>query len=130
MSLLAAATFGTFLTLFAQASQDGAAAAVLTSRTALLVSTGVVLVLLRHSVRVPWRALPSVALPGLLLFVGTASYGIAVGSGLVSVVSVLATLNPVITVALAVGLLGERLAPRQQAGVATALVGVILLAAG
>jgi drug/metabolite transporter (DMT)-like permease len=79
---------------------------------------------------VPWRALPVVALPGLLLFVGTAAYGVAVGTGLVSVVSVLATLSPVVTVALAVGLLGERLARRQQVGVAAALLGVVLLAAG
>ena len=47
-----------------------------------------------------------------------------------SVVSVLATLNPVVTVGLAVVVLGERLAPRQQAGVATALLGVVLLASG
>ena len=79
---------------------------------------------------VPWRVVPKVALPGLLLLVGTAAYGIATGSGLVSVVSVLATLNPVVTVGLAVVVLGERLAPRQQAGVATALLGVVLLAAG
>lgn len=130
LSLLAALTFGTFLTLFAEASRDGAAAAVLTSRAALLVATVAVLAVGRTSVRVPLRALPRVALPGLLLLVGTAAYGIATGTGLVSVVSVLATLNPVVTVGLAVVVLGERLAPRQQAGVATALLGVVLLAAG
>ena len=70
------------------------------------------------------------ALPGLLLLVGTATYGIATGSGPVSVVRVLATPNPVVTVGLAVVVLGERLAPRQQAGVATALLGVVLLASG
>ena len=96
----------------------------------LLVATVVVLAIGRTSVRVPWRVVPKVALPGLLLLVGTAAYGIATGSGLVSVVSVLATLNPVVTVGLAVVVLGERLAPRQQAGVATALLGVVLLASG
>lgn len=130
ISLVAAVTFGSFLTLFARAAEGGTAAAVLTSRTALLLSTALVLLALRHSVRVPVRALPVVALPGLLLFLGTAAYGIATESGLVSVVSVLATLNPVVTVALAVVLLGERLNARQQAGVATALLGVVLLAAG
>lgn len=130
VAVLAAITFGTFLTLFAAASEDGAAAAVLTSRVALLVATGVVLGLLRTSVRVPLRALPRVALPGALLLAGTVSYGIATGTGLVSVVSVLATLNPVVTVGLAVVVLGERLNRRQQVGVATALAGVLLLAAG
>jgi len=130
LSVLAAATFGTFLTLFAAASQGGALPALATSRVAVLVGTVAVLVLARSPVRVPLRAVPKVALPGLLLLVGTASYGIATGTGLVSVVSVLATLNPVVTVGLAVVVLGERLAPRQQVGVATALLGVVLLAAG
>jgi drug/metabolite transporter (DMT)-like permease len=130
LSLTAALTYGTFLTLFAAAAEDGPATAVLTSRTALLVATAAALLLLRQQMTVPLRALPRVALPGLLLFVGTASYGIATSTGLVSVVTVLATLNPVITVGLAVLVLGERLAPRQQLGVAAALVGVILLAAG
>lgn len=130
ISLAAALTFGTFLTLFAAAAQDGPATAVLTSRVALLVATVLVLLLLRQPMTVPLRDVPLAATPGLLLFVGTAAYGIATETGLVSVVSVLATLNPVITVGLAVVVLGERLARRQQVGVATALAGVLLLAAG
>jgi drug/metabolite transporter (DMT)-like permease len=130
LSLLAALTYGTFLTFFAAAAEDDPAAAVLTSRAALLVGTVGALLLLRRPMTVPLRELPLVALPGALLFVGTASYGIATSTGLVSVVTVLATLNPVVTVALAVMLLGERLARRQQVGVGGALTGVVLLAAG
>lgn len=130
ISLAAALTFGTFLTLFAAAAADGPATAVLTSRAALLLATVATLLLLRQPMTVPWRDAPLAALPGLLLFVGTAAYGIATSTGLVSVVSVLATLNPVITVGLAVVVLGEQLARRQQVGVATALAGVLLLAAG
>lgn len=130
LSLTAALTYGTFLTLFAEASQDGPATAVLTSRIALLLATVGALLLLRRPMTVPWRALPLVSVPGLLLVVGTVSYGVATSTGLVSVVSVLATLNPVITVGLAVLVLGERLNGRQQVGVATALAGVVLLAAG
>lgn len=130
LSLSAALTFGTFLTLFAQASQDGPATAVLTSRIALLVATAGTLLVLRQRMTVPLRDLPLVSVPGLLLVVGTVSYGVAATSGLVSVVSVLATLNPVITVGLAVLVLGERLNRRQQVGVATALLGVVVLAAG
>lgn len=130
LSLSAALTFGTFLTLFAEASQDGPATAVLTSRIALLIATVGALALLRQRMTVPLRDLPLVSVPGLLLVVGTVSYGVAATTGLVSVVSVLATLNPVITVGLAVLVLGERLNRRQQVGVATALAGVVLLAAG
>lgn len=125
-----ALAFGGFLTLFGAASDAGAPEAVFTSRLALVLCTGAVVAVRRLPVRVPRRGLPAVALPGLLLLVGTVSYGIATTQGLVSVVAVLATLAPVVTVALAVVVLGERLAPRQQVGVATALTGVVLLAAG
>ena len=130
LALTAAAVFGAFLTVFAAASERGAPAAVLTSRISLLACT-VVAVLV---VRLPWRMtradVPVAALGGLLLVIGTIAYGIATTQGLVSVVSVLATLSPVVTVALAVLLLGERLAGRQRVGVAVALSGVVLLAAG
>jgi drug/metabolite transporter (DMT)-like permease len=46
------------------------------------------------------------------------------------VVSVLARLSPLVTVALAVVLLRERLGGSQQVGLATATAGVVLLAAG
>ena len=130
LAVLSAVTFGGFLTFFGAASEQGALWAVLSSRTSLVVSTALVLAARRRSIRVPAGALPALALPGLLLLVGTVAYGVATTKGLVSVVAVLATLAPVITVGLAVVVLGERLARRQQVGVVTALVGVALLAAG
>ena len=130
LALTSAVFFGGFLAVFGAASADGTSWAVFSSRASLVVCTGAVLLARRRSIRVPARALPALALPGVLLLLGTVSYGVATTQGLVSVVAVLATLAPVVTVALAVVLLGERLAPRQQAGVATALAGVVLLAAG
>lgn len=125
-----ALAFGGFLALFGAASDADPPWAVFTSRLALVVCTAVVVLGRRLPVAVPRRGLPAVALPGVLLLVGTVSYGIATTQGLISVVAVLATLAPVVTVGLAVVVLGERLAPRQQVGVGTALVGVVLLAAG
>jgi drug/metabolite transporter (DMT)-like permease len=130
IALLAAAAFGSFLTFFAAASDHGAPAAVLTSRVALLLCTVPVVAALRLPWRVPRRDIAPVALPGLLLVVGTIAYGVATTKGLVSVVSVLATLSTVVTVGLAVLVLGERLVARQQLGVGIALAGVVLLAAG
>ncbi|MCA1711623.1 MAG: EamA family transporter [Actinobacteria bacterium] len=130
LSVFAAAVFGTFLALFAAASDRGAPAAVLTSRVALLVWTVLVVAAFRLPWRLPRRDVSAAAVPGLLLVVGTIAYGIATTRGLVSVVSVLATLSPVVTVGLAVLVLGERLAGRQRLGVAVALLGVVLLAAG
>ena len=54
----------------------------------------------------------------------------AASAGLVSVVAVLGSLYPVVTVALAATLLHERLGRLQAAGAAVALVGVAMIAAG
>jgi drug/metabolite transporter (DMT)-like permease len=130
LSLFSAALFGSFLAVFAEASDHGSTRAVLDSRASLLVCTLIVVA----AMRIPWRVAPReiapTALPGLLLVTGTAAYGIATTKGLVSIVAVLATLSPVVTVALAVWLLHERLIGRQRAGVVIALAGVVLLAAG
>jgi drug/metabolite transporter (DMT)-like permease len=130
LSIFAAAAFGTFLAVFAEASHHGATAAVLSSRASLLVCTIAVVAVARLPWRLPRHDLPATALPGLLLVIGTAAFSIATTKGLVSIVSVLATLSPIVTVALAVVLLHERLIGRQRAGVVIALVGVVLLAAG
>ena len=130
LSVFAAAVFGAFLALFAAASDEGAPAAVLTSRAALLVCTVATVAALRLPWHLPRRDVGPAAVPGLLLVIGTFAYGIATTQGLVSVVAVLATLSPVVTVGLAVLVLGERLAGRQRVGVAIALLGVVLLAAG
>lgn len=130
LAVLSALFFGGFLTLLGVASEQAPIWALTTSRVSLVVCTAAVLLARRAPVRIPRRALPSVALPGLLLLVGTASYATATTLGLVSLVAVLATLAPVVTVGLAVVVLGERLALRQQLGVGAALTGVLLLAAG
>ena len=57
-------------------------------------------------------------------------FGLATKHGLLSVVSVLASLYPVILVALARIFLHERIARHQLAGVAVALGGVALISAG
>jgi drug/metabolite transporter (DMT)-like permease len=57
-------------------------------------------------------------------------YGAAGQRGLISVVSVLASLYPVVLVVLARVVLAERIARAQLAGVAVALAGVALISAG
>ncbi len=130
LALVSAALFGGFLTVFAAASERGAPAAVLTSRLSLLTATVLVVAVARLPWRLPWPGARAAVVPGLLLVIGTIAYGAATTKGLLSVVSVLATLAPVVTVALAVWLLSERLTGRQRVGVAVALSGVVLLAAG
>jgi drug/metabolite transporter (DMT)-like permease len=130
LAVFSAVAFGGFLAIFAAAADHGSAVALLSSRAALLVCTVAVVVVARLPSGVPRRDWAATAVPGLLLVIGTAAYGVATTKGLVSVVSVLATLSPVVTITLAVLLLGERLVGRQRAGVVVALLGVIVLAAG
>jgi drug/metabolite transporter (DMT)-like permease len=126
-----AISYGVFLSLFAEASDGGGQPWALFSSRVSLLATALVLPLARRtSLRLPWRMVPLVALNGLLILAGVATFGWAAAIGPVSVVSVLATLSPVITVAMAVLLLRERLGGRQRIGLAAAIVGVVLLAAG
>jgi drug/metabolite transporter (DMT)-like permease len=75
-----------------------------------------------------WPALIAI---GFLDTGGNALYAAASSShGLISVVSVLASLYPVVTVLLARLLLGERVQRTQDVGVAITLVGVVLITAG
>jgi drug/metabolite transporter (DMT)-like permease len=124
-------SYGVFLSLYAEASDGGGQPWALFSSRVSLLATALVLPLARRtSLRLPWRAVPLVALNGLLILAGVATFGWAAAIGPVSVVSVLATLSPVITVAMAVLLLRERLGGRQRIGLVAAIVGVVFLAAG
>jgi drug/metabolite transporter (DMT)-like permease len=126
-----AVSYGVFLSLYAEASNGGGQPWALFSSRVSLLATALVLPLARRtSLRLPWRSVPPVALNGLLILAGVATFGWAAAIGPVSVVSVLATLSPVITVAMAVLLLRERLGGRQRIGLAAAIVGVVFLAAG
>jgi drug/metabolite transporter (DMT)-like permease len=128
-ALGAAVLFGTFLTTYAGAAAETSAGALLWSRVALVAATGIGILALRAPVRVAPRDGALTLVPGLLLALGTFAFGEATRAGLLSVVSVIATLNPVVTVALAFVLLRERPAPVQRAGAALALAGIVLLAA-
>jgi drug/metabolite transporter (DMT)-like permease len=129
-ALLAALLFGAFLTTYAEAAADSSPGALLWSRVALLTSTAVGVLVLRAPVRVRPRDGALTAVPGLLLALGTFAFGEATRVGLLSVVSVIATLNPVITVGLAFLLLHERPSRAQRIGAGLALAGIALLAAG
>jgi drug/metabolite transporter (DMT)-like permease len=128
LALGAALCFGAFLAAMGPASETSAGWAVMVSRLSLL---GVlVAVAVRLGERpVAARRLPQLAIPGLLLFAGTLSYAAATREGDLSVVSVLGSLFPVVTVALAVALDRERLGGLQALGVLLTLGGVVALSA-
>lgn len=95
--------------------------------------TVVLLVLWRTTgarVRLTARELPALGFVGAADLGANGLYAVAATSGLLSVVAVLASLYPAVTVVLAWRFGHERLARIQVAGVAVALAGVVLLAAG
>ena len=131
LAILAALAFGFYFPLFDAAADDDLFWAVLAFR---LTSTSlVVTALLATRTTVTARSAGAV-IPLVLIGVGDvagiAFFGAASRSGLVSVVSVLSSLYPVIGVLLAAYLLRERLARIQWAGVAAVFVGVALISAG
>jgi len=89
------------------------------------------LLVTRGSVRGARIHLPALVAVGLLDTGGNALFAAASSShGLLSVVSVLASLYPAVTVVLARLALGERVARSQDAGVLLTLVGVAMISAG
>jgi drug/metabolite transporter (DMT)-like permease len=75
-------------------------------------------------------SLLAIGLIGVMDTAGNSLFAAASSLGDVSVVSVLATLYPVVTVGLAAAVLSERIARLQLLGVAAALTGVALISAG
>jgi len=83
----------------------------------------------RASLAVTPRRLWPLALVGLGDMFGNLLYAASSAYGLVSVTAVLASLYPIVTVALARVVLAERVARSQEAGVALTLAGVVLISA-
>jgi len=132
VALGAALSIGAFFVLFDAASEESAYWATGGMRlTGWLVSAGFLLAAgpglatvtgLPRSVQLPLAAI------GILSVLGDVAFAIASQEGNLSVVSVLASLYPVVTVMLAFGLLRERVHGARLAGVGLAFVGVVLLA--
>ena len=128
LAVLAAAGFGSYFVFFDVANEDGVAWAIVLSRgtaTALAFAA----FLATASPR-PTRALlvPMVAV-GIFDVSANGLLALALQEGLVSLVSVLASLYPVTTLALAYVVLHERVGRVQAVGAGVALAGVALISA-
>jgi drug/metabolite transporter (DMT)-like permease len=129
LALIAALGAGAFLWLMAPASRQGAAWAVLSSRAVPALVLTVVLYARRSSLRetLTRRNAPLTLTASLLGFAAAALYSLATRHGQLSIISVLGSLYPVVTVMLAYVLLGERLHRAQQFGIVGVLAGIVLL---
>lgn len=130
LALLAAAGFGGFLAIIAPAAETDQVWAVTASRvTAVPLVAGAALAS-GGALTVTRGQLPLVLAAGVLDSLANLLYAVGTQRGLVSLVAVLASLYPVATVVLARTVLGERVTGAQGAGIALALGGVALIAAG
>jgi drug/metabolite transporter (DMT)-like permease len=130
LALVAALGIGSFLVALDAASEGGVAWALLIQRTVCLGLVLAAAALVRPDFTVSRFDMAPLVAIGALDMAANALFAVASTRGLVSVVSVVASLYPVTTVMLARLLLGERIAGAQQVGVAGALAGVVLITAG
>ncbi len=122
--LLTALGFGGFLVAMDAASEGGVPWALLLARLSAVGTFTVVRLVRRPPLAVTRGQLPVPALIGLLIVAADAMYALASTKGLLSVVAVLSSLCPVVTIALARVYLRERIGRLQQGGIAVALCGV------
>jgi drug/metabolite transporter (DMT)-like permease len=132
-SLAAATGIGLALSLLQQAVRAPEATALGVSLVAAVVTVAVLVAITasRGRVAAPPRAhAPAVVGCGLLDVTANVLFAQATADGSAAVVAVLGSLYPLGTVLLARAWLGERLSRSQGAGVAAAMAGVALIAAG
>jgi drug/metabolite transporter (DMT)-like permease len=131
LALIAAVGFGSFFAGMDRAEETGDIAWILlAARTAdVVLLLGACAVVRPRLPREP-VALGAIAAVGVLDLLANLLFVLATGRGLLSVVGVLGSLYPAVTVILARVLLHERLTRTQNAGVLVTLAGVVALAAG
>ena len=124
LAAVAAVALGLFVYFLGLGSREGDVLSTLVgARVGSLSFLVAACVVRRSSLRLPRASLAAVAAVGLADVSANALFAFASGHGLLSLVSVLGSLYPVVTVLLAHVLLGERLTRAQRAGVLVALAG-------
>ena len=132
LALVAAVGFGAFFTLSDGAADDSVLWLLVISRTtAVLLLLGVLAATRGAGLELlPARTLGVLAFVGVLDLAATGLYALANTKGALSIVAVVGSLYPVLTVLLARVVLKERLRTVQSAGVAVAFLGVAAVVGG
>jgi drug/metabolite transporter (DMT)-like permease len=126
----AGAGFGSFFVALDQATETADPFGVIAVARACAIPAIVLVALIVRPAFPGPVAWPVLALVGLLDVGANALFAFATQEGLLSVVSVLGSLYPAVTVVLARIVLAERITRLQELGVAIAITGVVLISAG
>ena len=130
LALVAAAAFGLYFVFLDTAAHESVPWAVLVARlTSAALALGIVLTL-GVAVLPARRLVPAIVAVGVCDTAANVLFALATNRGLVSIVSVLTSLYPAVTVGLAAVLLRERVAGAQLAGAVAVLAGAAAIAAG
>lgn len=129
LGLGAALGLGGYLAAMDAASDGGVAWALLIARITTVAALLAVALVRRPPLRVARAELPALLLIGALVLAADAMFAVASTKGLVSVVAVLSSLYPIVTIALGHRYLGERIERLQPLGIAIALGGAAAIAA-
>lgn len=128
--LLALAAFGGYYVPMHAASHDDFLWAALVFRLTSVALVWSAVLVLRPRLGAARGHLRALVAVGVLDTAGNVLFGAASEHGLVSVVSVLASLYPVVTVLMARAVLRERVARSQELGVVVTIAGVVLISVG
>ena len=130
LAVVAALSLGGLAVLLSEAGRHDPTWAVLSVRITAVVLIGAAVLVRRPAIAMDRGLGLTLVAVGVLDSGANLLFVLASQRGLLSLVAVLASLYPVATVLLARGVLKERLSRPQLAGVAAALAGVVLIAAG
>jgi drug/metabolite transporter (DMT)-like permease len=131
LALVAAAGFGTFFVGIDKASATAEVPwVIVVQRCCSLALLVIAALVARPSLPRDGASLLVLAAVGVLDLGANGLYALATTHGLLSVVSVLGSLYPAVTVVLARVVLAERIARVQEVGVVLALAGVVAISAG
>lgn len=130
LAVLTAVCWGIVLVLYAKGAETDSYWTVLLARTTTAAILAVTFVFMRPSLKISRATVAPILAIGAFEVVGNQLYAVASTMGYLSIAAVLSSIYPVFVIVLAYVFLHERLSRMQQLGVAAALVGVALIAAG
>lgn len=130
LAIIAGLGFGIFFTGLDVASPDRPGWAVLAVRVGGVITVAIALLISRPRLAAVSGSIAVLLTIGFFDVLATTLFAVASTKGVLPVIAVGGSMYPAFTIALAHGVLGERLARIQWAGVVLALLGVALIAAG